>query len=656
MRRSSCCAIRSCAAGRSSSAAAADTSRRLRADGTRELLGRCATTPAAASSRPAPTRRGSSACFSAMGMMKSAALAPDAVLLPVDFDEYRKYSRLFKAAVREHRAGRRGPRHRRDLHRPERRARRARRRRPRASARALKDAVRERDRPDLLDRHHAEQAAVEDRLRARQARRPDAARATPTSRRGSGRCRRARSTASARRRRRSWRRSASHTIGDVAAAEPAFLLAALRQELRRLAARGVARPRRARRSSPSSEPKSISRETTFDRDLHAVRDRAELGAIFTELCEQLAGDLARKGYAGKTIGIKLRFDDFKIVDARPDPAGAHARRARHPPRRRQLPEAGRPDAAPAPARRARRRARDAWPSWSRRCRRAAERAPRARARAAGRQRRPAALRRRVADALGCRRRRRRHRRRGRSIRTARLDPMPVITHIEDLRVLAEAARAAHVLRLRRLRLVDREHLPRQRGRLPDASSCASASPSTWRTARCARRWSASTTAMPVAIAPTGLTGMQHADGEILAARAAEKFGIPFTLSDDEHLLDRGHRRAHQGAVLVPALHDARPRLHGAPDRARAGGALQRAGPDARPADPRPAPQGPEERPDRAAEADAREPAQPRDQAALVPRHARHQAAQLRQHRRPRQGRRRPCVARSPGPRSSSIRR
>ncbi|HZF84337.1 MAG TPA: alpha-hydroxy acid oxidase, partial [Burkholderiaceae bacterium] len=36
--------------------------------------------------------------------------------------------------------------------------------------------------------------------------------------------------------------------------------------------------------------------------------------------------------------------------------------------------------------------------------------------------------------------------------------------------------------------------------------------------------------MPVAIAPTGLTGMQHADGEILAARAAQRFGIPFTLS------------------------------------------------------------------------------------------------------------------------------
>ncbi|NLY65578.1 MAG: alpha-hydroxy-acid oxidizing protein [Alcaligenaceae bacterium] len=38
------------------------------------------------------------------------------------------------------------------------------------------------------------------------------------------------------------------------------------------------------------------------------------------------------------------------------------------------------------------------------------------------------------------------------------------------------------------------------------------------------------TAMPVAIAPTGLTGMQRADGEILAAKAAERFGVPFTLS------------------------------------------------------------------------------------------------------------------------------
>ena len=62
-----------------------------------------------------------------------------------------------------------------------------------------------------------------------------------------------------------------------------------------------------------SEPVSMSRETTFERDLHARRDRSELSAVFTELVEQLAGDLQRKGYVGRTIGIKLRFDDFKGV-------------------------------------------------------------------------------------------------------------------------------------------------------------------------------------------------------------------------------------------------------------------------------------------------------------------------------------------------------
>ena len=63
----------------------------------------------------------------------------------------------------------------------------------------------------------------------------------------------------------------------------------------------------------SSEPVSMSRETTFVRDLHAVRDRTALSSIFTELCSKLAADLQRKGYAAKTIGIKLRYDDFKIV-------------------------------------------------------------------------------------------------------------------------------------------------------------------------------------------------------------------------------------------------------------------------------------------------------------------------------------------------------
>ena len=57
----------------------------------------------------------------------------------------------------------------------------------------------------------------------------------------------------------------------------------------------------------------MSRETTFDRDLHAVQDRALLGQIFTELCQQVAADLQRKGYAGRTIGIKLRYDDFCVA-------------------------------------------------------------------------------------------------------------------------------------------------------------------------------------------------------------------------------------------------------------------------------------------------------------------------------------------------------
>jgi DNA polymerase IV len=75
-----------------------------------------------------------------------------------------------------------------------------------------------------------------------------------------------------------------------------------------------------------SEPKSISRETTFGRDLHAVRDRAELGSLLDELCASLARDLARKGYAARSVGVKLRFDDFRIAtrDQRCSPPAAQA--------------------------------------------------------------------------------------------------------------------------------------------------------------------------------------------------------------------------------------------------------------------------------------------------------------------------------------------
>ena len=107
--------------------------------------------------------------------------------------------------------------------------------------------------------------------------------------------------------------------------------------------------------------------------------------------------------------------------------------------------------------------------------------------------------------------------------------MPVITNIEDLRVLAE------------------QRVPRMFYDYADSGSWTEgtyrANESDFQTIKLRQRVavnmenrSTATTMvdqaakMPVAIAPVGLTGMQHADGEIHAARAAEKFGIPFTLS------------------------------------------------------------------------------------------------------------------------------
>ncbi len=107
--------------------------------------------------------------------------------------------------------------------------------------------------------------------------------------------------------------------------------------------------------------------------------------------------------------------------------------------------------------------------------------------------------------------------------------MTVITNIEDLRVLAQA------------------RVPRM---FYDYADSGSWTESTYRAnesdfqkiklrQRVAVNMEGRTTAakmvgidmkMPVTIAPTGLTGMQHADGEILAAKAAEKFGVRFTLS------------------------------------------------------------------------------------------------------------------------------
>jgi len=102
------------------------------------------------------------------------------------------------------------------------------------------------------------------------------------------------------------------TIGELAAQDRQFLI----NHFGKASGAWMHEVAWGRDASPvvtESEPVSMSRETTFERDLHAVRDKAELGAIFTRLCQQVASDLQRKGYVAKTIGIKLRYDDFRIA-------------------------------------------------------------------------------------------------------------------------------------------------------------------------------------------------------------------------------------------------------------------------------------------------------------------------------------------------------
>jgi DNA polymerase-4 len=103
-----------------------------------------------------------------------------------------------------------------------------------------------------------------------------------------------------------------HTIGELAQRDPIWLMENFGKSYGAWL-HEVSWGRDERPVVTESEPVSMSRETTFERDLHAVRDRAELGAVFTRLCEQVASDLQRKGYAGKTIGIKLRYDNFQSV-------------------------------------------------------------------------------------------------------------------------------------------------------------------------------------------------------------------------------------------------------------------------------------------------------------------------------------------------------
>lgn len=248
--------------------------------------------------------------FSAMGMMKAAQLAPDAFLLPTDFDAYRHYSRLFKAAVRtftdcvedrgideiyidlttlaaDLRIG------------------------MTELGTRIKDAVTqatgltcsiciapnkllakigsELDKPNGLTL--LTMADLETRIWPLAAKKVNGI-GPKASEKLAG--------------------LGLHTVGDLAQADPAVL----QENFGRSYAAWlglVAHGQDDREVVVSSEPKSMSRETTFERDLHVKHDRPALTAAFTALCERVADDLRRKGYVGHTIGIKLRYDDFKTV-------------------------------------------------------------------------------------------------------------------------------------------------------------------------------------------------------------------------------------------------------------------------------------------------------------------------------------------------------
>ena len=255
--------------------------------------------------------------FSGMGMMKAAALAPHAILLPMDFDSYRLYSRKFKAAVAE-------------------------------LAPVIEDRGIDEIYIDLTDvpgirdtighdplggvrafahelKNNVKRATgltcsvgvTPNKLLSKIASELDKpngltvltlddipARIWPLPvRRINGIGPKAGARLDA---------LGIHTIGELAACDMAWLTQHFTVNTAQWL-HDVSHGVDDRPVVTSSDPVSMSRETTFDRDLHAKRDRAELGDVFTQLCTQVAADLSRKGWVGRTIGIKLRFDDFKTV-------------------------------------------------------------------------------------------------------------------------------------------------------------------------------------------------------------------------------------------------------------------------------------------------------------------------------------------------------
>lgn len=102
------------------------------------------------------------------------------------------------------------------------------------------------------------------------------------------------------------------TIGQLAAAPRDFLIARFGRSYGAWL-HDAAHGRDDRELVLESEPRSMSRETTFERDLHPARDFQSLAVVLARLCRQVAADLQRRGYAGRSVGVKARYDDFRIV-------------------------------------------------------------------------------------------------------------------------------------------------------------------------------------------------------------------------------------------------------------------------------------------------------------------------------------------------------
>ena len=243
---------------------------------------------------------------SGMGLMKAAALAPNAILLPADFEEYGRYSQRFKAAVAEIA--------------------------PCIEDRGIDEIYI--DLTEVPDETVALARRIKDSVRsatglscsigiapnkllaklASELQKPDgltvltpadlANRIWPLpARRINGVGPKANAKLEA---------LGIRTIGELAQTQVEKLVEHFGERFGRWLA-DVAQGRDERPVVTESEPKSISRETTFERDLDHRDDREELSRTLVALCERLASDLARNGYAGKTISVKLRYSNFRTM-------------------------------------------------------------------------------------------------------------------------------------------------------------------------------------------------------------------------------------------------------------------------------------------------------------------------------------------------------